>query len=143
MSALRHRIKLGVAGLFALSGVTHIVRPKFFRPLMPTSIPHPAEVIYVTGAAELACSYGLITGKRWAGPASAVVLAVVWPGNLAHARGLTEKNGLKSWQAAFGWARMPLQVPMIWAVLEPEDSAQVGFSSSAARSRLDGRSRSD
>ena len=119
---LRRGIRLGVAGLFAASGVLHLVRPSAFDAFMPDLIPAPVLVNAVAGVVELVCAYGLVTRRRWAGPASAITLLAVWPSNLQFALNATEENGLASPQAIVAWLRMPLQIPMIWAVLTPLES---------------------
>jgi uncharacterized membrane protein len=116
---VRRGLRLGVAGLFTASGVLHIVRPAAFDEFMPPWVPAPTAVNIAAGAVELACAYGLLTRRRWAGPASAVLLLAVWPSNLQFALNATSEEGLASTKALIGWARMPLQIPMIWAVLDP------------------------
>jgi uncharacterized membrane protein len=116
---VRRGLRLGVAGLFTASGVLHIVRPSSFDEFMPSWVPAPTAVNIAAGAVELACAYGLLTRRRWAGPASAVLLLAVWPSNLQFALNATSEDGLASTKALIGWARMPLQIPMIWAVLDP------------------------
>lgn len=120
-SRVRRGIRLGVAGLFVASGTLHLVKPDAFDAFMPDWVPAPVAVNAVAGVAELACAYGLFTRRRWAGPASAVLLLAVWPSNLQFALGATAEDGLASTTALLGWARMPLQIPMIWAVLDPMD----------------------
>ena len=95
-----------------------------FYSLMPPSLPSRDLVIYASGAAELVCSVGLLTRQPWAPKASAALLVAVWPGNLEYATRVTRKRGIRSKAAIIGWARMPLQVPMVWAVLA--DQSQVG-----------------
>lgn len=107
-----------LAALFSLSGVVHFVRPEVFTPLIPSWLPEPTAVVYVSGAAELICAYGLITRRRWAGPASAALLLAVWPGNLQMALDATSENGLDSPQAVIAWLRMPLQIPLIWMAFQ-------------------------
>ena len=107
-----------LAALFSLSGVVHFVRPEIFTPLIPSWLPEPNAVVYVSGAAELICAYGLITRRRWAGPASAALLLAVWPGNLQMALDATSDNGLDSPQAVIAWLRMPLQIPLIWMAFQ-------------------------
>lgn len=107
-----------LAALFSLSGVVHFVRPEIFTPLIPSWLPEPTAVVYVSGAAELICAYGLITRRRWAGPASAALLLAVWPGNLQMALDATSENGLDSPQAVIAWLRMPLQIPLIWMAFQ-------------------------
>ena len=106
-----------LAGIFAVSGVVHLVRPRFYEPLMPAWVPAHREVILGSGVAELACAAGLLAPptRRVAGLASAALLVGVFPGNLkmaADAAG-TDRTALKA--AAF--ARLPLQWPMIRAAL--------------------------
>jgi len=107
-----------LAALFSLSGVVHFVRPEIFTPLIPSWLPEPTAVVYVSGAAELICAYGLITRRRWAGPASAALLLAVWPGNLQMALDASSDNGLDSPQAIIAWLRMPLQIPLIWMAFQ-------------------------
>lgn len=112
-----------VAGAFLASGVTHLVRPTFFEPLIPPALPRPREIVYASGAVELVCAAGLLAKARWAGPASAALLVAVWPGNLQMALDATSRVRQGGAQprdlalAAVAWARMPLQIPMIRAVL--------------------------
>lgn len=114
-----------VAVAFLVSGVTHLVRPAVFEPLIPPQLPRPREIVYLSGAAELVCAAGLLTNAQWAGRASAALLVGIWPGNWqmaldATARARDQGNGHRGRDvalAALAWARMPLQVPMIRAVL--------------------------
>jgi uncharacterized membrane protein len=126
MSRLRSGIRLGVAGLFAASGALHLVRPEAFDAFLPDWLPAPLAVNAAAGAAEIVCAYGLLRRRSWAGPASAAVLLAVWPSNLAFAIGVTQEQGATSPLGIAAWARLPLQVPMIWAVLAPVDQLGTG-----------------
>ncbi len=112
-------VRLAVAGIFAASGTLHVVRPSAFDELMPPWLPEPVVVNLLAGAVELVCAYGLLTRRRWAGPASAATLLAVWPSNLQFAIAATSDGGLTSAKALLAWGRMPMQIPMIWAVLMP------------------------
>jgi uncharacterized membrane protein len=107
-----------VAALFGLSGVVHLIRPETFTPLIPSWLPEPTGVVHLSGVAELTCAYGLLTRRRWAGPASAALLLAVWSGNLQMAIDATDEHGLASPQAIVTWLRMPLQIPLIWMALQ-------------------------
>ncbi|GCD91858.1 DoxX family protein [Nocardioides sp. LS1] len=106
-----------LAGLFAVSGVVHLVKPEVYEPLMPSWVPAHREVILGSGVAELACAAGLVVPqtRRVAGVASAALLVGVYPGNVKMAMDVrrSRRTGLKV--AAF--ARLPLQWPMIRAAL--------------------------
>ena len=121
-SRARRGIRLGVAGLCAGSGVLHLVRPEAYDAFMPDWITNPVAVNAAAGVVELACAYGLITRRRWAGPVTAVTLLAVWPSNLQFALDASAESGVTSLKAVLAWVRMPLQIPMIWAVLAPVDA---------------------
>jgi uncharacterized membrane protein len=118
MSTVRRVLKLSVAGLFAASGALHLARPEAFAEFLPELVPAPRAVNAVAGVVEIVCAYGLVTHRAWAGRASAATLLAVWPSNLEFAIRASREHGASSRKALLGWARMPLQVPMIWAVLE-------------------------
>ena len=117
--SVRGRASLAVAGLFVASGVLHLVRPEAFDQFLPDSVPAPRAVNAAAGVVEIACAYGLLSGRRWGGLASAATLFAVWPSNLAYAVRATRERGTTSPKAIVAWARMPLQIPMLWAVLGP------------------------
>lgn len=126
MSNLRRWAPRGVAAAFLASGVTHLVRPSVFTPLVPRALPRPTELVYASGAAELACAAGLARGDRWAGPASAALLVAVLPGNVQMALDATaaarRRRTPKRVAFAVGcWVRVPLQAPLVWAVLQGRD----------------------
>jgi uncharacterized membrane protein len=102
-----------LAGIFATSGVIHLVKPEVYEPLMPEAVPSHREVIYASGVVELACAAGLLhpRTRSLAGWASVALLLGVYPANVKMAvdASRTHHTGLKA--AAFG--RLPLQLPMI------------------------------
>lgn len=114
-----------VASAFVISGVVHLVRPDVFEPSVPRRLPYKRALVHASGVAELACAAGLLVPqtRRCAGPASAVLLAAVFPANVqlavdAHRairhEGSTPRRQLRR---AIALARLPLQLPLIrWAV---------------------------
>ncbi len=108
-----------VALAFLASGTVHLVRPSVFRPLVPPALPAKDELILVTGVAELACAIGLGRGARWAPAASVATLLAVWPGNWWMAIELQRQPTSPPMLRAAAWLRVPLQIPMILAALDP------------------------
>ena len=102
-----------LAGIFTVSGVVHLVRPRTYEPLMPDWVPAHREVILGSGVAELACAAGLLAPptRSAAGLASALLLVGVFPGNIKMAVDSTRTNNTGLKVASF--ARLPLQWPMI------------------------------
>jgi uncharacterized membrane protein len=114
-----HRV---IAAAFVTSGIGHLVRPRFFRPLVPRVLPARDAVIYATGVAELVCAAGLLQRRHWAGPVSATMLAAFLAGHVQMALDTTaaarRKPSPKRLAVAAGsWARIPAQVPLIRAAL--------------------------
>ena len=106
-----------LAGIFAVSGTLHLVRPEVYEPIMPDLVPRPREVIYASGVAELLCAVGLLhpRTRRLAGWASAALLLVVYPANFQMAADAARSRSPRFKAVAFG--RLPLQLPMIRAAL--------------------------
>lgn len=106
-----------LAGIFAVSGAAHLVKPEVYEPLMPKIVPAHREVILASGVVELLCAAGLLhpRTRRVAGWASAGVLLAVYPANFKMANDVksSRRTGLKA--AAF--ARLPMQLPLIRAAV--------------------------
>lgn len=107
-----------LAGIFATSGVAHLVKPAVFEPLMPSWVPVHDEVILWSGVAELACAAGLLVPatRRPAGWASAALLVGVFPGNLKMATDAMRTRSTRF--KAVALARLPLQLPMVRTALK-------------------------
>lgn len=112
------RSTAGLAGLFAVLGTLHFVRPRPFERIVPKPLPRKRELVYLSGAAELACAAGLLhpRTRRVAGLCSAGLLAAVFPANVQMAIDLNRKGSPTAKTIAF--ARLPLQIPLIRAALK-------------------------
>lgn len=122
ISRLRRLARFGLGALFVGTGTLHLARPELFQSLVPAGLPAPDLIILASGVAELACAGGLLSGSRWAGPASALLLLAVFPGNVAFALTTGADPGASSLLVAAAWARLPVQVPLIWAALQSRPS---------------------
>ena len=111
-----------LAALFIGSGTLHLVVPERFLPLVPGGLPARDAIIIVSGVAELLCAGGLLSGARWASPASVLLLLAVFPGNVAFAVETTADTASSRVLVAIAWARLPLQVPLVWAALQARAS---------------------
>ncbi|WP_372339629.1 MauE/DoxX family redox-associated membrane protein [Nocardiopsis sp. CC223A] len=123
---LRTAAPYALGCLFLVSGVLHFAAPKPFEAIMPRSLPAPRTWVYGSGVAEAVCGVGLLTRRRWAGPASAALLLAVWPANIRMA--MDSGTGRLPGPAdnrLVAWGRVPLQIPLIWAALQsrPESPA--------------------
>jgi len=108
---------LGPAALFLTSGTLHFVRPELFRSIVPPALGHASELVAISGAAELAGGLGLlIPATRRSAAYSLVALALaVWPANVYMA--LDAARFASVAPAWVIWARVPLQIPLIWWIV--------------------------
>jgi uncharacterized membrane protein len=114
----RSKSTTGLAVLFGVSGVLHFVRPVPFEKIVPRQLPRKKELVYASGVAEIACAAGLLhpRTRRTAGLLSAGLLAAVFPANVQMALDLNRKGSPRA--KAIGFARLPLQIPLIRAALK-------------------------
>lgn len=103
--------------IFTLSGFLHLINPSGFLWLMPTWLPEPMLLIYISGVMELVAAAGLLFGFRWAPLLAVVTLLAVWPANWWFA---FDSLGGDPALAVVAWLRLPLQLPLIiWAYKSP------------------------
>lgn len=79
------RVCLGL--FYALAGCAHLAWPDPFISIAPGWVPWPAEVVLLTGLAEIAGAAALQAppSRRFAGLMLAVYALAVWPANITHA----------------------------------------------------------
>ncbi len=106
-----------LAGIFAVSGTVHLVKPELYAAIMPAWVPAHREVILGSGVAEIALGAGLLAPRtrRLAGWGSLGLLLGVYPANVKMATDAMAGNSTALKAAALG--RLPLQWPMIKAAL--------------------------
>lgn len=110
------RIRLFLIAILSTSGVLHFLRPGPFIAIVPRSLPRRAELVAISGAAELACA-GMLAHRAtraWGGPITAALFAAVFPANVSMA---LRSGARPPWYRAALWLRLPLQVPLVlWAL---------------------------
>jgi uncharacterized membrane protein len=124
---LRRNAPGWLAALFIGSGTLHLLRPALFAGLVPAVLPAPRAIITLSGIAELLCATGLLARRRWAGILSALLLVAIFPGNVTMALSTAADPGSSRLARLATWARLPLQVPLIWAALQ---SGRTGIAAS-------------
>ena len=87
-------------------------------PLIPRGLPAPSAIVIISGIAELACAAGLVSGRSWAGPASAALLLAILPGNVQFALDQAASPDADRRLVVAAWLRIPLQLPLIWAAVQ-------------------------
>lgn len=104
-----------LAGIFIFAGVMHFVIPASYVGIMPPWLPRHRELVYLSGALEIAGGVGLLIGRtrRAAGIGLILLLIAVWPANLQMVLD-ARAAGRPAWHQALLWLRLPLQLVLIW-----------------------------
>ncbi len=115
-SAAARRIALAfLVLLFVGSGFLHFVRPAPFVAIVPSYLPAPRALVFISGAFEILGGVGLLVPRlrRLAGLGLIVLLLAIYPANINMAL-----NDLPFGQVRLPWwghaIRLPLQFFFIW-----------------------------
>jgi uncharacterized membrane protein len=111
---LRWSLRLLLALFFVGAGVLHFARPDLYLQIMPPYLPHPLELVYVSGFFEVLGGAGLLVRplRSAAGYGLLALLVAVFPANIQMAVDTVggQPGSVRSWVAVL---RLPLQVPLL------------------------------
>jgi uncharacterized membrane protein len=102
--------------LFVVAGTLHFIRPAMYQQIVPPQLGHAGVLVALSGIAEIAGGLGLMIPRtrRAAGFGLIALLVAVWPANIYMA---LEAGRFGAAAAAWMlWARVPLQVALMWWV---------------------------
>lgn len=105
------------AVVFVIAGVLHFVMPRFYMAIMPSYLPRPLLLVYVSGVFEALGGLGLLLpATRTAAAIGLVLLLVaVFPANVEMLRLAQARGASPGFQVGL-WLRLPLQAVLIWWV---------------------------
>jgi uncharacterized membrane protein len=107
-----------MAAFYAFAGLNHFRAPEFYLPIMPPYLPWHAELVFLSGVAEVMIGVGLLFSRTrvlaaWG--AIALLVAVV-PANIHQALADVPIGDPPRSIGVMRWVRLPLQfVLMAWA----------------------------
>ncbi len=121
MGSSLSRTLLGL--LFVVAGALHFIAPSIYERIMPPYLPLRRELVYLSGALEIAGGLGLLPHRtrRIAGIGLVLLLIAVWPANLQMLLD-AQADRKPLWWVALLWARLPLQLVLIawvWRASRP------------------------
>ncbi|BCM90078.1 hypothetical protein IAD21_01929 [Abditibacteriota bacterium] len=104
-----------LAALFIVAGANHFRNPAPYLSIMPPQLPFPRELVWISGIFEIAGGVGVLVPRtrKWAAWGLVALLIAVFPANIYSAfHGLRLGDSeVPKWAL---WARLPLQIPLIW-----------------------------
>ncbi|HEV2058827.1 MAG TPA: hypothetical protein VGR11_05680 [Solirubrobacteraceae bacterium] len=105
-----------LAAFFTAAGLLHFLRPGMYEQIVPEYLPAHREIVFASGAAELAGGLGVIPERtrRLAGLWLAATLVAVLPANVHMA---LHPERYPGFSPALLWGRLALQPLAIWWAL--------------------------
>lgn len=112
-----------LAALLGVAALGHAVRPEPFDAIVPRALPgEPRFWTYASGVAEgaVAAAVAHPRTRRAGARAAAALFVAVFPANVSMA---LRWSGKPLSYKAVAWARLPLQVPLVWWALRVSGDA--------------------
>ena len=108
------------------AGINHFVNPGFYLKIVPTALPAPEALVYISGVAEVLGALGTMhpRTRRPAGWFLIATLVAVYPANIYMALNPSRFPTIPHWAL---WARLPLQflfVYWVWLATLKEEPAK-------------------
>ena len=110
-------MKLGrviMGAVYLVAGAGHFLVTRAYLGIMPDYLPAHRELVLLSGAAEMAGGLGVLLPpptRRVAAWGLVLLLIAVMPANVWMAQHPERYPAIPLWLL---WARLPLQVPLIW-----------------------------
>ena len=111
-------MRLLMAAFYLSAGILHIISPLGFIRIVPSFVPWPAEVVWLTGICEITGAIGLFVPQfqKAAGIGLALYAVCVFPANINHAVNHIDVGVLpNSWW--YHAPRLALQPVLVWWAL--------------------------
>jgi uncharacterized membrane protein len=113
---MKRILKYLFAAFFVAAGANHFLSPAWYVKAMPSILPYPRLLVYLSGLLEMALGLALLSPKleRKAGWGVVALLLAVFPANISMALRPEEFPALKP---SMLWLRLPFQFVLIALVL--------------------------
>ena len=97
---------------YVVAGLNHFINPKMYMAIMPPYVPAHAQLVALSGVAEVVLGLGLLfTATRSQAAWGLILLLIaVFPANVF----MATSNRFRRFPAWLRWARLPLQGVLIW-----------------------------
>jgi uncharacterized membrane protein len=109
------RIFLSLA--LVIVGITHFIRPEQYARIVPPQLPHPFELVYISGFFEIVGGIGLLIPAVSVAAAWGIIalFIAVFPANIYQALNSIPIDGIPHHPLLY-WFRLPFQAVLItWA----------------------------
>jgi uncharacterized membrane protein len=122
----KEALRIVLASTISLVGILHFAIPDPFVKIVPSILPHPLLLVYISGFFEIAGGIGLLVPRVSQAAAWGLILLfiAVFPANINMAVNQIDLPGIPD-SSALRWGRLPLQAVLIawaWGYTQKEDA---------------------
>ncbi|WP_132992094.1 hypothetical protein [Gordonia zhaorongruii] len=121
---INERLSRILSAILLVPGFLHFIVPKPFDEIVPEEIPlDKRQLTYASGAAEVGLGVAVLfpRTRRTASGLAALLFIAVFPANVNMVRLWVDESPLMK---SIAWARLPLQIPLIWLALRVRRGAR-------------------
>ena len=118
MKIVKRVLLFVMAAFYVVGGIQHFRVPDFYIPMMPPYLPWHAQLVFLSGVAEVLCGIGVLipATRKYAAWATIALLIAVFPANIHVAVNNVPVFGATEGAGALGYLRLPFQLVLIaWA----------------------------
>jgi uncharacterized membrane protein len=118
MSTVKRILLYVMSAFYVFAGVNHFRDPGFYLPMMPPYLPWHAELVALSGVAEIGLGLALLVPawRRLAAWGVMALLVAIFPANLHVALHDVPIGGRAEGLGIWNWVRLPFQLPLlVWA----------------------------
>lgn len=113
-------VRLLISLAFVGSGVLHFLKPDSYTKIVPSYLPTPKTLVYISGVFEILGGIGLVVPKsrQFSAQGLIALLVAVFPANIYQATAKVQMDELKLMnKRGYHVVRLPMQPLLIWLVL--------------------------
>lgn len=105
--------KFALIFLLIFAGLMHFLKPYFFIKIIPSYVPFPLKMVYISGVVEILCGLLLLFPQTQSFGAylSILLFIAVFPANIEMAKDFYVMHKPYFWLTVL---RLPLQFVLIW-----------------------------
>jgi uncharacterized membrane protein len=118
MSRIKRVLLWLMGGFYILAGLNHFRAPDFYLPMMPPYLPRHADLIFLSGLAEIVLGVAVLIPQFRQAAAWGIILLLiaVFPANIHIALHDVPLGGAAEGLGGWNWVRLPFQgVLILWA----------------------------
>jgi len=111
-------MRWGMTVALVFVGIDHLVTSERYLPMLPSILPYPDRIVFLTGLCELAGAVGLLVPwtRRLAGIMLGIYFVCVFPANIKNSLEGLSVEGLPS-ASWYYWVRLLFQPLAVWWAL--------------------------